>query len=264
MHNVLFTISALAGAAGLALLRWSTRREAPHPPEPAAERPSPPAERPFPSAADRPSPPAAERPPAAAEQPPAPAERSALPKPLRVTVVVEPLDQPDPSATTITLPEAYPAALGDDHRRTTSTTYLVEAVEVELNDFFDTFTTTSQRGSPDLHHCDVVVRGGGNHVGAHARHVITRAAMPLAVLMKDDPTLAKTCAQALVDPTRRGVFGERVAAREGVVLEWLERHELALTQPVAEQGEAPPEPPDQRRWPFVFEEQQVEDEARRS
>jgi hypothetical protein len=249
VHNVLFVTSALAGVAGYALLRWSARRGAPAPA--AAERP------PAPAAAERPPPPAA------AERPPLPAERSPLPKPLRVTVVVEPLDrEPDPSATTITLPEAYPAELGEDHRPTASTTYLVEAVEVELNDFFDSFTAAS----PDLRHCDVVVRGDGNHVGSNARHVITRAAMPLAVLMKGNPTLVATCARALADPTHREVFGDRVAgaAREGVVLEWLERHELALARPVAEEEEPPPEPPDQRGWPFVFERQPVEDEARRS
>ena len=234
MHNVLFAISALAGTAGFALLRWSARRAVPVS--------------------------------IAAEQPPAPTEPSTVAKPLRITVVVDRLDQrPDPVATTITLPEAHPAALGEDQRPKTSTTYLVESVEVELNDFFDGFTVTSQRGSPDLRHCDVVVRGDGNHVGSNARHVITRAAMPLAVLMKNNPTLVETCARALVDPTHRGVFGERVAeaAREGAVLEWLERHEHALTHPLEEKEEPPPEPPDQRRWPFVFEQRPVEDEASR-
>ena len=241
MHNVLFVISALAGAAGFALLRWSAHREAPHLPASTAT--------------------------SAAVEPPPPAERSPLPKPLRVTVAVDRLDQePDPTSTTITLPEAYPAAFGDDHRPKTSTTYLVESVEVELNDFFDSFTATSQRGSPDLRHCDVVVRGDGNHIGSNARHVITRAAMPLAVLMKDNPTLAKTCARALVDPAHREVFGEQVAeaVREGAVLEWLERHEHALSHPVPEEDAPPPQPPDQRRWPFTFEPQPVEGEARRT
>ncbi len=249
MHNVLFVISALAGAAGFALLRWSAARGAP---APAADPPPPP---PLP-----------------------PAEAPTVAKPLRVTVVVvePPAQSRLDGATTITLPSAHLAAFGDDHRAKTSTTYLVEGVEVELNDFFDSLSTLSQQASTDLRHCDLVVRGDGNHVPSTARHVVTRAAMPLGVLMKDED-LVKTCARALADPAHRAAFADRIAevVAEGDVLGWLERHEQALTNPLPanettridtadlEIPKPPWRPPDQRKWPFVFEPRAADDEARR-
>lgn len=237
MHNVLFVISALAGAAGYALLRWSSRRGVVR--APSSERPPTPPERHAPT-----------------EDSPLP---KPLPKPLRITVVVERSDQEPDARPTITLPLV---SLKGDHRPKTSTTYLVEGVEVELNDFFDSFTAMSCQASPDLRHCDVVVRG--NHAGNGARHVITRAAMPLAVLMENRTALVETCARALVDPAHRRVFEDRVAevAMGGTVLEWLERHELALDGLLPKNEESPTAPPDHLKWPFVFEPHQVEGGAR--
>jgi hypothetical protein len=115
-------------------------------------------------------------------------------------------------------------------------------VEVEVNDFFDGFTASSSRVTTE---CDVVVRGDGNHVGSNARHVITRMTMPIAVLMKNNPVLVRQCARALSDETQRRAFEAQVAefVREGVVLGWLERHELALDGPVPETGVVSPSKP---------------------
>jgi hypothetical protein len=222
---VLFVVSAVAGVAGYALLRWSRPRVAL--PEPVVVE-EPPSE-PF----------------RAEEHPP-------LPKPLRIVLVVEPSEEPE--GTTITLPSVGPGEGG---------TYLVEGVEVELHDFFDSFATRSRQAAHDLRYCDLVVRGG---------QVITRAAMPLGVLMTGNPDLVETCARALVDPARRPAFRAQVAdaVRKGDVLRWLERHEQALSQPLPEmrvdtanlQVPKPPwNPADQHRWPFAFEPQQVDDEA---
>jgi hypothetical protein len=231
---VLFVISALAGAAGFALLWWS-RPRAPQP-TPVVERTPP--------------------------RPPAPEKAPPLPKPLRVTLVVDETAG-EPAENTITLPSAHLATTGDSARTTTSTTYLVEDVEVELHDFFDSFATRSRQVAHELSYCDLVVRDG---------HVITRAAMPLGVLMANNPDLVDMCARALVDPPLRRAFRDQVGevVRGGGVLRWLERHEQALAQPPPEvrvdtanlEVPKPPwKPVDQRGWPFVFEPRQVDDEA---
>ncbi|HEX6343995.1 hypothetical protein [Umezawaea sp.] len=213
MHYVLFAISALAGAAGFALLRWSASRE-----QPAA-----------PGAGTEPAPPPVVPEPATERPPP--------PKPLRITVVVEPADREEPGPT-ITLPPVHLAVLGD-HGPKTPTTYLIERVQVELNDFFDGVTATPRRTAADLRHCDVVVRTDG----PHSRQVVTRAAMPVAVLVEDE-ALVETCARALADPTLRPAFADQVveAVREGGVLGWLERHERALSPPRRTRGPGGPTP----------------------
>ena len=221
MAYVLFVVSAVAGAAGYALLRWTRPRAAL--PAPVAEEPPP---EPF----------------RVDEHPP-------LPKPLRIVLVVEPTEEPE--GITITLPSVGTGEGG---------TYVVESVEVEPHDFFDGFATRSRQAAHDLRYCDLVVRGG---------QVITRAAMPLGVLMTNNPDLVDTCARALVDPTRRPAFQEQVAevVRKGDVLRWLERHEQALAQPLPEmrvdtanlQVPKPPwNPEDRNRWPFVFEPRQAD------
>ncbi|WNV82066.1 hypothetical protein [Umezawaea sp. Da 62-37] len=252
MHYVFFIVSALAGAAGFGLLRWSASR---------GPRPAPP---PLP-----PPPPLAAEP--AEQSPSPPPERTLFARPLRITIAVDRPGQ-DPESgggDTITLPADNPAAM---------TTYLVASVDVEVNDFFTGFTAVAQRASGDLHDCDVVVRGDGSHVSNSSRRVLTRASMPLGVLMEDDTALTEECARALVDPTRRRAFEVRVAeaVRRGGVLRWLEQHELALAHPSPDDDPAPPKPPwqprhppgppDQRKWPFVFEQQQqqqTDEEARR-
>ena len=224
MAYVLFVVSALAGAAGYALLRWSRPR--PVEPTPVVVAPEPP---PTPFRAEEPPP---------------------LPKPLRVTLVVV----EGTEGITLTLPSVGTAEGG---------TYVVEDVEVEPHDFFDSFATRSRQAAHDLRYCDLVVRDG---------QVITRAAMPLGVLMTGNPDLVDTCAKALVDPAHRPVFREKVAevVRKGDVLRWLERHEQALAQPLPEMRvdtanlevpKPPWNPMDRDRWPFVFEQQPADDEA---
>lgn len=235
MPYVLFVISALAGAAGYALLRWSRPR-----PEPVAE-----------------TPPAVPRPVRAEESAP-------LPKPLRVTVFVfVGQSAGGPPTAAITLPDVRLAETGDGERPMTSTTYLVDRVEVELHDFFDGFATRSRQAAHDLRYCDLVVRG---------EHVIARAAMPLGILMADNPDLVETCAHALADPAHRPAFRDRIGeiVRDGAVLSWLERHEQALAQPLPqtrvdtadlEVPKPPWQPADQHGWPFTFRPRRTDDEA---
>jgi hypothetical protein len=235
MPYVFFVISALAGATGYALLRWSRPR-----PEPVAETPL------------------------AAPRPVRVEEFAPLPKPLRVTVFVTVFvgeSAGEPRTTAITLPDVSLAETGE--RPMTSTTYLVDRVEVELHDFFDSFAMRSRQVAHNLRYCDLVVRG---------EHVIARAAVPLGILMADNPDLVETCAHALTDPAHRPAFRDRVGeiVRGGAVLSWLERHEQALAQPLPETRVdtadlAVPKPPwqpaDQHGWPFAFRPRQTDDEA---
>ncbi|PRY46454.1 hypothetical protein [Umezawaea tangerina] len=249
MHYVLFVVSALTGIAGCALLRWSASRRPPAAPVVAPE-------------------------PTAEPTPPPPAERSLFSRPLRITILVErPGHEPEAGGVgTLTLPTEPLLAVGDD-KPSKTTDYLVEAIEVEVNDFFDGFTAVAQRATGDASDCDVVVRGDGSHASNSSRRVVTRATMPIAVLMDHAPALVDECARALADPSRRRGFEEQVAAAvaEGGVLRWLEQHEQALSDHDDDPQATTPKPPwaperpkglpDQRKWPFVFEQQKVDEQA---
>ncbi|HEX6343997.1 hypothetical protein [Umezawaea sp.] len=93
--------------------------------------------------------------------------------------------------------------------------------------------TLAEDEAVELGLCDVVVQGDGNNVSSKSRHVISKADMPLGVLLKNHPELAKKCAMALADPELRTDFANEVEkiAKAGDVVGWLEDRVLTPRLP---------------------------------